>query len=157
MEWYQLTVYSTYTVTVVPLMPIVFTGSTSCRLTIPYNTEYNLTVEAAAPCRPNTTASIRLKYGEVYWLIFILSVFMCGCVANCGHPELLFWRIDNSSVKDYSPGLSMVGSTVRFSCPPGLASIGSNSATCTENGRWELSSNSWPTCVQSKGMLHFLC
>ena len=67
MEWDQETVYSTYIVTVVPLVPIVFTGSTSCRLTIPYNTdhEYNLTVEAAAPCRPNTTASIRLKYGEV--------------------------------------------------------------------------------------------
>ena len=64
-EWDQLTVYSTYTVTVVPLVPTVFTGSTSCRLKIPYNTEYNLTVEAAAPCRSNTsTASIRLKYGE---------------------------------------------------------------------------------------------
>ena len=63
-EWNQPAVYSTYTVTVLPLVPIVFTGSTSCRLTISYNMEYNLTVEAAAPCRPNTTASIRLKYGE---------------------------------------------------------------------------------------------
>ena len=62
-EWTQQ-LYATYDVTVVPLVvPIVFTGSTSHKLTIPYNTEYNLTVEAAAPCGPNTTALIRLKCG----------------------------------------------------------------------------------------------
>ena len=63
-EWGQLIVYSTYTVTVVPMVPIVF-GSTSCRLTIPYNMEYNLTVEAAAPCRTRT-ANIGLQYGYSY-------------------------------------------------------------------------------------------
>ena len=62
-EWTQPAMYSTYTVTVVPLVPIVFTGSTSCRLTIPYNMEYNVTLNASAPCRPNTTDNIRLKYG----------------------------------------------------------------------------------------------
>ena len=62
-EWTQQ-VYTTYDVTVVPPVPIVFTESTSCQLTISYNTEYNLTVEAAAPCRPNTTALLRLNYGE---------------------------------------------------------------------------------------------
>ena len=67
-EWTQQ-VYATYNVTVVPLVPIVFTGSTRCQLTIPYNTEYNLTVEAAAPCRANTTALIRLNYGEIYQYI----------------------------------------------------------------------------------------
>ena len=66
-EWTQQ-VYATYNVTVVPLVPIVFTGSTSCQLTIPYNTEYNLTIEAAAPCRSNATAFIRLNYGKV-WLL----------------------------------------------------------------------------------------
>ena len=63
-EWTQL-VHATYSVTVVPPVPIVFTGSISHQLTIPYNTEYNLTVEAAAPCRPNTTAFIRLNYSEI--------------------------------------------------------------------------------------------
>jgi hypothetical protein len=64
-EWNQLELYATYNVTVVPLAPIVFiiTGSSSRQLTIPYNTEYNLTVKAIAPCRPNTTAIIKLKYG----------------------------------------------------------------------------------------------
>ena len=28
------------------------------------------------------------------------------------------------------------GSTVRFSCPPGLELIGPDSATCRENGEW---------------------
>jgi hypothetical protein len=61
-EWTQQ-VYATYNITVVPMVSIVFTGSTSRRLTIPYNKKYNLTVEATAPCRPNTTASILLKHG----------------------------------------------------------------------------------------------
>ena len=33
--------------------------------------------------------------------------------------------------------LSIEGSTVRFSYPPGLSLIGPNSATCTENGEWK--------------------
>jgi hypothetical protein len=61
-EWSQQA-YVTYNVTVVPMISIVFTGNTSCQLTIPYNMEYNLIVEATAPCRPNTTSSILLKHG----------------------------------------------------------------------------------------------
>ena len=68
-EWIQQ-VYTTYDITVVPLVPIEFTGNTSCQLTIPYNTEFKLTVEAAAPCRPNTTAFITLNYGKV-WLLHL--------------------------------------------------------------------------------------
>ena len=63
-EWPQQ-VYTTYDVTVVPLVPIVFTGNTSCQLTIPYNTEYNVSIEAVAPCRSNTTTFTRLYYGEM--------------------------------------------------------------------------------------------
>ena len=63
-EWTQQ-VYATYDVTVVPLVPIVFTGSTSHKLTIPYNTEYNVSIEAVAPCRSNTTSFTRLYYGEM--------------------------------------------------------------------------------------------
>ena len=62
-EWTQF-MYATYDAMVVPPVPIVFTGSTSCQLIIPYNTEYNLTIEAVAPCRPNTTAFRRFYYGE---------------------------------------------------------------------------------------------
>ena len=62
-EWTQF-VYAIYNAIVVPTVPILFIGSTSCRLTIPYNTEYNLTVEAAALCRPNATAFRRFYYGE---------------------------------------------------------------------------------------------
>ena len=51
-EWAQQ-VGATYTVRVLPLAPIMFIGSTSRQLIISYNTEYNLSVEATAPCRPN--------------------------------------------------------------------------------------------------------
>ena len=54
----------TYTTSVSPLTSIIITGSSSRQLTILYNTDYNLSVEAAPPCRPNSTAVIALKYGE---------------------------------------------------------------------------------------------
>ena len=54
------------TVTVVPLVPLMETGNTSRQLTIPYNTEYNISLEGTDQCRPNitVTAFIRLDYGE---------------------------------------------------------------------------------------------
>ena len=66
-EWAQQ-VGTMYTVRVLPLplVPIMATGSTSRQLTISYNTVYNLSVEATAPCRANATAFIRLHYGKVY-------------------------------------------------------------------------------------------
>jgi hypothetical protein len=54
-----------YSSTVVPFVPIIYIESTSFQLTISYNTVYNLSVVAAAPCRPNTTAVSILKYGEI--------------------------------------------------------------------------------------------
>ena len=56
----------TYTLCVSPLAPVVVTGSTGRQLTISYNTEYNVTVEASTPCRPNDKAFIVLNYGKVY-------------------------------------------------------------------------------------------
>ena len=70
-EWTQQ-VYTTYDVTVVPLVPIVFTGNTSCQLTVPYNMEYNLTVKATVPCRSNATAFIRLNYSKISMWLFII-------------------------------------------------------------------------------------
>ena len=67
-EWTQQ-VAAMYTVSVIPLAPINFTGSTSRQLTISYNTVYNFSVEATAPCRTNATAFIGLNYGEVYSML----------------------------------------------------------------------------------------
>ena len=63
-EWTQQE-GAVYTVSVLPLVPMIFIGSASRQLTISYNTVYNFSVEAAAPCRANATASIRLHCGEV--------------------------------------------------------------------------------------------
>ena len=71
LEWTQFA-YATYNAIVVPTVPIVFIGSTSCRLTILYNTEYNLNVEAVAPCRPNATAYRRFYYGEIIVLMGLI-------------------------------------------------------------------------------------
>ena len=38
-------------------------------------------------------------------------------------------------VKHRNP--AMQGTTVSFSCPPGLLLIGSNASTCMGNGEWE--------------------
>ena len=60
-EWTQ-PVGAVYNVKILPSVTMLSTGSTN-QLTIPYNIEYNLTVETTAPCGTNTTALIRLKYG----------------------------------------------------------------------------------------------
>ena len=62
--------------------------------------------------------------------------FPTSLAANCGDPldevsdhgSLLFLRDANPSLE---------GSTVNFTCPPGLVLIGPNLATCMENGEWE--------------------
>ena len=65
------------------------------------------------------------------------------CVANCGHPEMLF-TVRNDS--DLVPKVAFVGTddlipvegtTVTFSCPSGFELIGPHTATCRENGIWE--------------------
>ena len=63
-EWIQQ-IGVTYTVRVSPLVPIIGTESANHQFMIPYNTEYNISVEAAIPCRPNATTVITLHYGEV--------------------------------------------------------------------------------------------
>ena len=63
MEWTQQ-VEAMYDVRVVPPAPIVFTGNTSCQLTLSYNIEYNLSVVAVTPCG-NAIAFTRLNYGEL--------------------------------------------------------------------------------------------
>ena len=68
MKWAEQ-VGVTYSIKVSPLVPIIMTESVNYQLTISYNTEYNLSVVAIAPCRPNATVFVTLRYGEVYWLI----------------------------------------------------------------------------------------
>ncbi|MCG8625303.1 MAG: hypothetical protein MJE68_25300, partial [Proteobacteria bacterium] len=53
-----------YSVNITPWVPLIPNGSTSYSLIIPYNTEYNFSVVATTPCRPNTTAFITHYYGE---------------------------------------------------------------------------------------------
>ena len=76
-EWTQQ-VAATYTVSVIPLALINFTGSTSRQLTISYNTEYNFSVEATvtAPCRVTATAFIILHYGEMYHIKYLSLLTM---------------------------------------------------------------------------------
>ena len=65
------------------------------------------------------------------------------CIANCGHPELLFTTSNDSDYRQSAPkvvgydDLPIEGSTITVSCPPGLELIGSNSSTCAENGEWK--------------------
>ena len=63
MEWDQQNDI-TYAIEISPFVPLIFAGNTNHQLKISYNTEYNFSVEAVAPCRENVTASIKLKYGE---------------------------------------------------------------------------------------------
>ena len=74
-------------------------------------------------------------------------------IANCGHPDLLS-KFSNDSVPRIEgyDGLQTEGSTISFSCPPGLELIGPNLAVCRDNGEWEPKLNlSGLMCNDSKG------
>ena len=48
-------------------------------------------------------------------------------------------------------GLPLEGSTITFSCPPGMELIGPSLATCMENGEWE-PDLSGLMCIKSKSI-----
>ena len=55
-------------------------------------------------------------------------------LAKCGHPTINNWV----KVKGYDDGsLTDVGTIINFTCLPDLSLIGSSSATCIRNGKWE--------------------
>ena len=54
-----------YNIGIVPQIPITFIGNTSVQLTLLYNTEYNVSVEAALPCQNQASSHIQLLYGEL--------------------------------------------------------------------------------------------
>ena len=55
-----------YNVYIIPLAPIILNNGSisSVQLTLQYNTEYILSVSAAAPCINNATSLIVLNYGK---------------------------------------------------------------------------------------------
>ena len=69
--------------------------------------------------------------------------FVIIVIVNCGYPELPPTESDsNDSVPrvvstQYHNDQPIEGSTITFSCPPGLVLIGPNLATCMDNGEWE--------------------
>ena len=58
-----------YNVSVSPQVPVFYNGSTIRILTLEYNLEYNLTIEAGVHCESNATASFTLHYGEIIFLL----------------------------------------------------------------------------------------
>ena len=70
------------------------------------------------------------------------SYYSSHSVANCGHPDLeMLCMIHNNCtptiVIENNQVLPIEGSTVTFSCHPGLVLTGPSSATCAGNGEWE--------------------
>ena len=58
-----------YNINIIPQIPIAFIGnrnqSTSVQLTVLYNTEYIVSVEAALPCQNQSSNHVQLFYGEI--------------------------------------------------------------------------------------------
>ena len=74
------------------------------------------------------------------------------CIASCGYPELLPMVNNDSITRVFGDNhLPVEGSIITFSCPPGMELIGSNSATCTDNGEWKLSDPSGLMCAKLQG------
>ena len=54
-----------YRIIIVPQEPMTFTGDSSIQLTLLYNTNYRVSVEAALPCQHQAHGHIMLFYGEL--------------------------------------------------------------------------------------------
>ena len=154
MEWAQQ-VGVTYCARVTPSAPLISIGSANRQFVLEYNMEYNFTVVAIAPCRPNVTTIRPISYGEVLCMYYTelyahsITLSINFCIAKCGHPEL----VSNDSVPKVvgcDDIIPVEGTTIKFSCPPGLVIIGPNSASCMKNGEWE-PDPSGVTCNDSKG------
>ena len=76
-------------------------------------------------------------YNNLYHSLISHHFHYNNIIANCGQPEFLP-RANESvpNIESYD-GLPIEGSTIMFSCPPGLLVIGLNLATCSDNGEWE--------------------
>ena len=58
--------------------------------------------------------------------------------AKCEDPNLVLQLNDSAlKIEGCDDLIPVEGSTIRFSCPPGLELTGPDSATCTEYGEWE--------------------
>ena len=65
LEWTQREEKVTYAVNISPQTPrTVFSGNTSVWLTLLYNTNYSVNVEAALPCQRQARGHVVLYYGE---------------------------------------------------------------------------------------------
>ena len=51
---------------ILPHVPMNFTGSTSFQVTLQYNVIYNLSVEGKALCGENRITHMELQYGELF-------------------------------------------------------------------------------------------
>ena len=77
-------------------------------------------------------------------------------IANCGRPELLLTHSSNDSVPRVEgyDGFPIERSTITFSCPPEMEFTGPNSATCMDDGEWELDLRGL-MCAKSKSIGNF--
>ena len=62
-EWTQWKGVS-YNITIVPMVPMIYTGSISVQLTVSYNTKYNVSLEASTVCQSIGSSKITLFYGK---------------------------------------------------------------------------------------------
>ena len=63
-----------------------------------------------------------------------MIVLLCYCVADCGYPTL---QVDSPpAVMGYNVP-AREGTTITFSCSPGLILTGPNTTICMDNGQWE--------------------
>ena len=62
-EWTQLEGVS-YNITIVPMVPVIYTGNTSVQLIASHNTEYSVSLEASAVCQSIVSSNITLFYGK---------------------------------------------------------------------------------------------
>ena len=65
-----------------------------------------------------------------------MIVLLCYCVADCGYPTLQLQVDSPPAVMGYNDS-AREGTTITFSCSPGMILTGPNTTICMDNGQWE--------------------
>ena len=111
-------------------------GRTSVRLTLLYNTLYNVSIIQPATCEQLSQAAyIELNYSKFNVIKYHNNVSSKFChVGKCSDPLTL---ANDAVIVEGHEDPALEGESIIFSCRDGLTLIGPNSATCMGNGEWE--------------------
>ena len=142
LEWTQISPLHFYNVSVIPSqsVKVIHDGRTRVQLTLSYNTPYLVSVVARHLCGQTYRAT---NFTELYYSrltqskLAIMLIYLKSCIHTAQCKDIEKFIDEGILAAGHSESPALEGTSVLFSCPPGLVLAGLNTTTCMGNGEWE--------------------